>query len=407
MIKKFLFIALTLSFMKPAFAFDDSVYQDLAKFSQVLSIVDQQYVEKFDQDKMFEGALYGMLQSLDPHSIYMTADQFRAFNSETKGRFGGLGMEVGIKDHVLTVISPIEDSPAWEAGIREGDRILFVDGKSTKNMTLGDSVLLMRGPVGKKVTLGIWRNGVRKNITLKRAVIKVNPVKVKDLGDGTVQFRISSFQKGVSKVLRAEVEKFIKENGALKGVVLDLRNNPGGLLPEAVDVSDLFLSRGKIVSTKGRFQEDSTNKATKNQLIDVPTVVMINGGSASASEIVAAALKENGRAKTVGTKSFGKGSVQNIFPLGDGSAVKLTVAHYYTPKDHLIDGKGIEPDLEVTYEDFRKSVLDKKKKEQSAPVEGQDPKEPAQKSEEIDVEEELSYEAFQDYQIEQALDYLK
>lgn len=399
-----------------ALAYEDHVYQELAKFSQILNYIDTQYVEKVDQEDMFRGSFVGLLQSLDPHSTYMTAEQFRAFNSETKGRFGGLGMEVALKDHVITVVSPIQDSPAWKAGIRAGDKILYIDGKETKNMSLSDSVELMRGPVGRKVTLGIWRSGVRKNITMKRDVIKIIPVKMEDLGNGIAHFTISSFQKGVSKVLKSQIEAYKKENGELKGLVLDLRNNPGGLLPEAVDISDLFLSRGKIVSTKGRFQPTTVNNATKNVFVKVPVVVLINGGSASASEIVAAALKENGRAKLVGTKSFGKGSVQNLFPLKDGAAIKLTVAHYYTPKDNLIDGKGIEPDMEVKFSDYRDSILEQRKKAQEdakkdqvdpADPQPKDSKEPANNSESNGEEDDITYDGFLDYQVEKALDYLK
>lgn len=342
-------------------ALSDKIYKELSTFSKVLDIVDKVYVEEADEKELIRGAIQGMLYSLDPHTVYLPAEVYKNFNSDTKGRFGGVGIEVTIKDNVLTVISPLKDTPAWDAGIKSGDRIIKIGSKSTKNMGLGEAVIEMRGPVGKKVDLTIWRKGKIHVVSLVRELIRISGVKVEELEPGYVLFHITSFQEGVSKTLRKAIQKELKNANGLKGMVLDLRDDPGGLLDEAVKVSDLFISKGVIVSTKGRNQPVDIKRASGRGLFaDIPMVVMINGGSASASEIVAGALKDHKRGKLLGTRSFGKGSVQTVINLENGDAVKITIAHYLTPKDKMIDGKGIDPDVLIDNKFFsRKKKLTK------------------------------------------------
>lgn len=338
-----------------AFALSDKVYKELSTFSKILELIDKMYVENVDEKKAIQGAINGMLMSLDPHTIYLPAEVYKTFSSDTRGRFGGIGIEVSIKDGVLTVISPIQGTPAWNAGIKSGDKILGINGKSTKNITLGEAVHRMRGHIGKKLSITIWRAGKTRVVTLTRRLIKVPGIRVEDLGQGFALFRITSFQEGIAKQLKKEIQNFQNTHGNIKGIILDLRDNPGGLLSEAVKISDYFLKKGVIVSTKGRNRKADVKKArSKGTLPDIPMVVLINRGSASASEIVAAALKENGRAKLLGTKSFGKGSVQTIVNLDNGDALKITIAYYFTPKDRLIDGKGIDPDILLDTKAFKK-----------------------------------------------------
>lgn len=383
------FLFLTVPHSK-VYAYSDKIYKELSTFTKVLNIVDEYYVTPVDEKKAVDGAIQGMLSALDPHTVYLSPDIYKYFSSDTRGRFGGLGIEVSVRDGVLTIISPLEGTPAWEAGIKSGDKILFVDGQSTKNMSLGEAVQYMRGPVGKKITLTLWRHGVERprTVTLARQLIKVPSIKTEDLGDGYGYFRIVQFQEGTAKSLKKNIEDYKEKNGGkLNGVILDLRDNPGGLLVESVKVSDYFLKKGVIVSTKGRQGVTEVKKAhAPGTLEDVPMVIMINGGSASASEIVAGALQDNNRAKLVGTTSFGKGSVQTVIDLDNGGAVKITVAHYYTPKDRLIDGKGIAPDLVLDQESY-------KKKNQVKAEEGKTKK--------------ITREEFNDFQKSEALAYLK
>ncbi|MBF0104258.1 MAG: S41 family peptidase [Deltaproteobacteria bacterium] len=359
MLKKttvFLFVVCLFINMPFARALSDKVYKELSIFSRVLEIVDKMYVEPVDEKAIIKGSIDGMLATLDPHTVYLPAKIYKNFSSDTKGRFGGVGIEVSVRDGVLTIISPLRDTPAWAAGIKANDRILAIDGKSTKDMTLGEAVLMMRGPIGKKLALTLWRQGKTKEVTLEREVINVPGMEFKDLGEGYVMVRVTTFQEGVSKKVKKEIERFRKENpDQLKGIILDLRDNPGGLLNEAVKISDYFLEKGVIVSTKGRDKKRTVNEAHgAGALSKVPMVMLINGGSASASEIVAGALGDNNRAKLMGTKSFGKGSVQTVVNLDGGDAVKITIAYYYTPKDKLIDGKGITPDIILDQKAYKK-----------------------------------------------------
>lgn len=354
-------------FPQPSFALSDKIYDELSRFSKIIEIVDKYYVDEVDDRKAIIGAIQGMLSSLDPHTVYLSKQTYKDFKSDTQGRFGGIGIEVGIRDGILTVVSPLEGTPASQANIKAGDKILTIDGKSTKNMNLIDAVHLMRGPVGKKVALSVWSAGKTRarTVVLKREVIKVKSVKTKDLGDNVGLFRVVTFQDGTAKSLKKAIDKFKSEhNGELKGIVLDLRDNPGGLLNEAAKMVDYFVSKGVIVSTKGRDKVVDVKKAHRlGTLPKYPLIVMINHGSASASEIVAGALKDHNRAKLIGSRSYGKGSVQTVINLDEGDAIKITIAKYFTPKNKMIDGKGIQPDVLLDLKAYKKTLKPKKKGE--------------------------------------------
>ena len=329
----------------------DSTYEYLKVFNQVLSLVESKYVEPVAPKELIYGAIDGMLRKLDPHSGFLTPEFFEELNVDTKGSFAGLGIEISTKDDFIVVIAPIDDTPAAAAGIRTGDLITGIDGETTKGMALMDAVHKLRGPKGSKVTLTIFREGEAKpfDLPITRDVINIKSVKARAEKDGFGYVRISQFNMTTSRDLKKAIEDVQKEAGGLKGLVLDLRNNPGGLLNQAIKVADLFLSDGKIVYTAGRDpSQNMVERATKaGTLDDFPMVVLINGGSASASEIVAGALQDQRRAVLVGTQTFGKGSVQTILRLDDGSGLKLTTAKYYTPNGRDIQAKGIAPDIVV------------------------------------------------------------
>ncbi len=335
-----------------------SKYEELATFNNVLSIVEKNYVEPVDDEKLIEGAIQGMLSSLDPHSNFLNADTFKEMQVETKGAFGGLGIEITVRDGYITVVSPIAGTPAYRVGIQSGDKIVKIEGKSTKNMSLVEAVRLMRGPKGTKITISIFREGMTKpeDYTIVRDVIKIKSVRVRTLEQGYGYVRVASFQERTEQDLSKALSDFRKD-GELSGLVLDLRNNPGGLLDQAVKVSNLFLDGGLIVYTDGRVESQKMRfEATKGaEEADYPIVVLVNGGSASASEIVAGALQDHSRALILGTKTFGKGSVQTIIPLDGGSGLRLTTAHYYTPSGHSIQAKGITPDIIVSPDDYKSS----------------------------------------------------
>jgi carboxyl-terminal processing protease len=336
--------------VRRADALPDDTYKQLATFANVLAIVQKNYVEPVTTKQLINGAITGMLASLDPHSAYLTPDLYRDLEVETRGSFGGLGLEVTVKDDLLTVVSPIEDTPAYKAGVKAGDQIVKINDDFTKGMTLTDAVKRMRGPQGSKIHLTIHRKGVPElfTVTVTREVIKIKSVKAKELRHGYDYVRVSSFEEGTGDDLQKALDKFRAEhNGQIKGLVLDLRDNPGGLLNQAVQVGDEFLDGGLIVYTQGR-QESQQQKYfshRKKDFVDYPMVVLVNGGSASASEIVAGALQDQRRAITVGTQTFGKGSVQTILPLDDHSALRLTTARYYTPNGRSIQAVGITPDV--------------------------------------------------------------
>ncbi|ACH38309.1 periplasmic carboxy-terminal processing protease [Citrifermentans bemidjiense Bem] len=327
-----------------------SDYQSIELFTDVLAIVKKSYVEEVDTKKLVYGAINGMLSSLDPHSSFMPPETYKEMKIDTKGSFGGLGIEITVKEGILTVISPIEDTPAFKAGVKAGDQILKIDDKFTKDLTITDAVKRMRGVKGTKVTLTIMREGFdkTKEFVLERDIIQVKSVKHKVLDDGYGYVRIAQFQEKTDDDLEKALQALQGEQKQLKGLVLDLRNDPGGLLDQAVRVSEHWIAEGKlVVYTEGR-EKDSQMRFTSRKgpkQPDYPIVVLINSGSASASEIVAGCLQDHKRAVVMGTQSFGKGSVQTIIPLADNSGLRLTTARYFTPSGRSIQAKGITPDI--------------------------------------------------------------
>jgi carboxyl-terminal processing protease len=361
----YLFAKLDFSVMR---AYAQDHYADLQIFSKVLNMVQQYYVEEVDSKKLIYGAIKGMLRELDPHTNFLPPDIFKDFETETSGEFGGLGIEISVQNGILTIISPIEDTPAWEAGIKAGDKIIAVDGKSTKGLSLVEASTFMRGKRGTKTVLSIVREGVEEpfDVSITRGSVKIKSVKPTDLDEGYLYVKITSFIENTSRDLeKALQERAARKHGPLKGIIVDLRRNPGGLLDQAVKVSDMFLADGVIVSTRGRDQKNAEiNSATKKgKFRDFPLIVLINEYSASASEIVAGALQDNHRAIIMGQRSFGKGSVQSVVKLGDGSGLKFTIARYYTPSGRSIQAEGIVPDIEVDEVDaeaFAKAIVKSK-----------------------------------------------
>ncbi len=335
-------------------AANETVYQQLDLFGDVFDRIRGEYVEEVEANELIEAAINGMLSSLDPHSSYLSPQIFEEMKVDSRGEFGGLGIEVTQEDGYVKVITPMDDSPALRSGIEAGDFIVAVNNESLLGLTLTEAVDLMRGPVGSDITLTIVREGADEplDITVERDIIKVPSARLRQVGDSVIA-RISSFTDQTYPNLRDGLQEIIEEAGGLDeidGVILDLRNNPGGLLDAGVDVADAFLDRGEIVSTRGRNPRDGSRfNATSGDLIDgKPIVVLINNGSASASEIVAGALQDHRRAIVVGEKSFGKGSVQSILPLQGDGAMRLTTARYYTPSGRSIQALGVSPDIIVT-----------------------------------------------------------
>ncbi|MFQ5994595.1 MAG: S41 family peptidase [Acidiferrobacterales bacterium] len=323
---------------------------ELKTFTEVFSKIKSDYVEDVQDKKLLEDAITGMLSGLDPHSTYLDPQGYKEVRIGTEGQFGGLGIEVTMENGFVKVVSPIEDTPAARAGLKPGDLIVRLDDKAVKGMTLAQAVKMMRGKPGSNITLTVVREGENKplKVTITRAVIKIRSVKSRLLEPNYGYVRVTQFQANTAKNLRKALRKLEKDNdGKLTGVILDLRNNPGGVLNAAVAVSDLFLKKGTIVYTEGRVDDSKlTFEAQPDEALeDAPIVVLVNGGSASASEIVAGALQDNGRAIVMGTKTFGKGSVQTIMPMSNGAALKLTTARYFTPNGRSIQATGIEPDI--------------------------------------------------------------
>ena len=332
---------------------DSSVYEQLDLFGSIFDRVRAQYVEPVETDKLVEAAINGMLTSLDPHSSYLSAKDFEDMQVQTKGEFGGLGIEVTQEEGFVKVISPMDGTPADKAGILSGDYITHVNGESILGLTLNQAVDLMRGPVGSEIIITVVRQGTDQpfDVSIIRETIKMDAVKGRTVGKAVV-LRVTTFNDQTTKGLNDALAKGIEELGGIdniEGVVIDLRNNPGGLLNEAISVSDAFLDSGEIVSTRGRNPEDGEryNAQPGDLAKGKPVVVLINGGSASASEIVAGALQDHHRAVVVGTKSFGKGSVQSLIPLRGDGAMRLTTARYYTPSGRSIQALGISPDIVV------------------------------------------------------------
>lgn len=330
-------------------------YRQLNLFGDVFERVRADYVEKPEDSKLIETAINGMLAGLDPHSSYMDAKSFRDMQVQTRGEFGGLGIEVTMEDGLIKVVAPIDDTPAAKAGILANDLITKLDDEQVQGLTLNQAVEKMRGPVNTKIRLTIMRKGVDKpiEVTITRDIIRVRSVRSNLEGDDVGYIRITQFNEQTTDNLKkaiSDITAKVGEEGKLKGYILDLRNNPGGLLDQAISVSDIFLEKGEIVSTRGRNAEETQrfNARPGDLTKGKPIIVLINGGSASASEIVAGALQDHKRATVLGTRSFGKGSVQTIIPLGSGNgALRLTTARYYTPSGSSIQAKGITPDIEV------------------------------------------------------------
>jgi len=338
---------------RAARAADNETYKNLRLFNEVLNMVEKNYVEEVDPKVVIHGAIQGMIKSLDPHSAFMTAEQYNDLQADTKGTFSGLGIVITMQDGIITVVAPIEDKPAFIAGVKAGDKIIKIDGETTKDLTIMDAVHKLRGEKGTKVTITVAREGEDDPITfdIVRDLIEIKSVKHKIYYGNIGYIRISNFQETTADELAEALTKIGAGNAPLKGLVLDLRNNPGGLLGQSVEVSDAFLKSGVIVSSKGRTKSSrriSEARDNGNEP-ECPIVVLINGGTASASEIVSGALHDNKRAILLGTRTFGKGSVQTIVPLKDGSALKLTIAKYYTPDGESIQAKGIAPDIVVEY----------------------------------------------------------
>ncbi len=324
--------------------------EELRLFTDVLDRIRKDYVEVVEDKDLLEDAVRGMLTGLDPHSAYLDADAFKELQVGTTGEFGGLGIEVGMEDGFVKVISPIDDTPAQRAGVEAGDLIIRLDDKPVKGLSLSDAVKIMRGKKGEPIVLTIVRDGEDQPLKIEvvRDVIRVKSVKQRVLDDDFGYIRITQFQSKTARSLSQAVSELKEENGGpLKGLVLDLRNNPGGVLNAAVEVSDAFLNEGLVVYTQGRVSESQLSfNATPGDLVDgAPIVVLVNGGSASASEIVAGALQDHRRAVIMGEPTFGKGSVQTILPLNNGSAIKLTTARYYTPSGRSIQAEGVDPDI--------------------------------------------------------------
>ena len=326
------------------------IYRDLETFANVLTLIQQYYVDEIDSSKVVNGAINGMLGSLDPHSAYMTPEDFKDLEEETSGSFTGIGIEISMRDGVLTAVAPIEGTPAEKQGIKSGDQLIRINGELTKTMTLLEAVKKLRGAKGTPVTITVHRQEWKepRDFTLIREAIPLVSVKYTELEPGFAYIRISNFQATTTKDLRNAL-KNLKKKQPLQGAILDLRNNPGGLLDQAVKVADIFLDKGVIVSTKGRHKEEQmVFKAHPGESYsDFPLVVLVNGGSASGSEIVAGALQDHKRGIILGTTTFGKGSVQTILPLPEGAGLRLTTAKYYTPSGDSIQATGIKPDMVV------------------------------------------------------------
>lgn len=348
-------------------------YKDLQIFTKVLNLIQKLYVEDVDATKLIYGGIKGMIAELDPHSSFLPPEYFKEFQEETSGEFNGIGIEISIMNDMLTVISPIEDTPAWKAGVKAGDRIVSINGESTKGFSLADAAQKMKAKENSKIELGIMRDGFKKPkiFSMERASVKVKSVKFTDMDSGFGYFKITGFIENTYKDFESLFDKFEKKNkDGVKGIIIDLRNNPGGLLDQSIKLSDYFLTEGVIVSTMGRGGKDKdvVYATSSNGKSGFPIVIVINEYSASASEIFAGALQDNNRAVVLGQRSFGKGSVQTVVKLGDGSGLKLTIARYYTPKGTEIQSEGIKPDLlvdDVDLEAFEKAKVKKLIKRES------------------------------------------
>jgi len=359
MIKKsIIFFIITLFFFQKSFSENSDIYKKIDLFGEVLEKINKEYVDDVDQSKSMDAAINGLLQSLDPYSAYMTPESFESMQTETSGKFGGLGIEVGMESGVVKVISPIDNTPAAEAGLKAGDYIVKINNTQVQGKSLIEAVDLMRGPVGSSIEITVRRRDIKKALifNITREIIQVQSVKSELIDNNIGYIRLTSFNENSSEQIKKKVKK-LNQNKNLKGYILDLRNNPGGLLSQAIKISDFFLENGEIVSTKSRkVSENRKWFAKKGDIIDGKTlIVLINYGSASASEIVAGALKDHKRAIILGESSYGKGSVQSIIPLKNRGAIRLTIAKYYLPSGKSISDVGVSPDIEIIEgsEDFK------------------------------------------------------
>ena len=355
----FFIIFLSLFFSNLSFsAKEESIYDKIDLFSEVLDKVNNEYVEEIDHSEAMDAAINGVLQSLDPYSAYMSPEIFKEMQTETSGEFGGLGIEVGMEFGVVKVISPIDNTPAEEAGVKAGDYIVKINDIQVQGKTLTEAVELMRGPVGSTIKITVRRRGIKKAIifNITREIIKIESVKSKIIEDTVGYIRLTSFNENSADQIKEKIKE-LRQNKKIEKYILDLRNNPGGLLSQAIKISDFFLNNGEIVSTKSRKKKENRKWfARKGDIIDGKTlIVLINYGSASAAEIVAGALKDHKRAILIGEKSYGKGSVQSVIPLNNRGAIKLTISKYYLPSGKSISEVGITPDIEIaeSSEDFR------------------------------------------------------
>jgi carboxyl-terminal processing protease len=410
-------------------------YRDLEIFNNVMHFIENNYVDEVKKSELMHGAIKGMLETLDPHSNFMPPDVFRDMQLDTSGKFGGVGIEIGMKDNVLTVISPIEDTPAWRAGLKPNDRIVKINGESTKGFTLTEAVSKMRGKKGSEVKLSVYRAGMDRfrDVSLKRETIKIQSVKFEDLEPGFGYVRLTSFNENASEDLKKAIAKLEQKN-KLRGLVFDLRMNPGGLLDQAVEVSSLFIDDGIVVSTIGRNKDQKDVKYARKGVArkDFPVAVLVNSSTASAAEIVAGALQDHHRAVVMGQPTFGKGSVQTVIPIGQDMGLKLTIARYYTPSGRSIQEKGVQPD--ILLDDFDSKILSEARRKQdgmrekdlkSHLVNTDDDSSKEFKKEELDAlagkgkkpevnaetkDDEmtpLKFEPKEDYQVREALNYIK
>ncbi len=382
--------------------------EELRTFAEIFERIRSSYVEKVDDKELLENAIHGMLAGLDPHSSYLNSEDFNELKTSTSGKFGGLGIEVGLEDGFIKVVSPIDDTPAQKAGIQAGDLIIKIDGKPVKGIGLNQAIEKMRGEPGSPIEITLLRDGEDKPLTfnLKRAQIKVTSVKQKLLQKQYGYLRITQFQENTGADINNALQKLMdKSKDDLRGIILDLRNNPGGVLDAAVSVSDVFIDSGLIVYTKGRVASaDVRYEATVDTLApDTALIVLINGGSASASEIVAGALQDRGRGIIMGTQSFGKGSVQTVLPLGSESALKLTTARYFTPNGRSIQAQGIHPDMLVPQGEFKANKEARFYKESDLDGHLENAEQDAKNSDDEQLEAFIA----NDYQLQQALLVLK
>lgn len=412
-----LFIAISILIFSTHTSQATEKYKDLQIFAKVLNLVQKFYVEDVDVTKVIQGGIKGMLSELDPHTSYLPPDIFKEFQEETSGEFGGIGIEISLQDEILTIISPIEDTPAWIAGIKAGDKIISINGASTKGLSLVEAAQKMKGKEGEIIKLGIMRKDFDKPkmFDIKRGRVKIKSVKVTDLDEGYIYYRITSFIENTFSDFDKSIKSYLAKNKVVKGIIIDLRNNPGGLLEQAVKMSDLFLNDGIIVSTIGRNEKEKEVVYAKKEgtLDGFPIIVIMNEYSASASEILAGALQDHKRALVLGQRSYGKGSVQSVVKLGDGSGLKLTVARYYTPNGTEIQGEGIKPDItidEVDPDAYQKALI-KKSIKREADVFGHlaGARERAKGSKGIleDLQKQREDLFKKDFQIQQAFNYLR